>query len=240
LQVLIFQTPGCLKRAARLAFGLGTPRFASRLNISVAPPYTLDAMSFQAPLDPLSSAARSILKSNVESAYTRLVALSSDLVTTDIEPELGKLTVETVLAKKPANEIASGCVLAGLWLWHDYLDRAHKIVQGISTSSGSYWHAIIHRREGDFWNSKYWFAKCANHPILPILAANASAALNPYPADSSLLKLTHQGWDSDSFVDLVETVHQSPQDPRYPLCVQLQQLEWRLLFDFDLRQAAGS
>lgn len=154
------------------------------------------------------------------------------------ESQLLKLSAANILAKPPANEDSAACVLAGLWLWHDFLDRSHRIVQNISTPSGAFWHAIIHRREGDFWNSKYWFARCANHPILPTLASNASAALNPYPADASLLKLTHRGWDSEAFVDLVEEVNQSPEDPRYPLCVQLQQLEWRLLFDHDLRVAA--
>ena len=204
-------------------------------------------MSFQAPIDPISTAAREILKCGVGSAYTRLVAAGSqaaldvedDVLAGGIEMRLSALTLQSVLSKKPVDESSAACVLAGLWLWHDYLDSAHKIVQAIDTSSGSFWHAIIHRREGDFWNSKYWFAKCANHPILPILAVNASAALNPYPADASLLKLTHNGWDSDAFVDLIEEVHQSPDDPRFPLCIQLQQLEWRLLFDSDLRTASG-
>lgn len=191
------------------------------------------------PLDPLSIAARNALKSNVDTAYTQLVVNASNLSVGQAEGELLKLSAATVLASPPKNTDAANCVLAGLWLWHDFLDRAHKLVQSISTPSGSYWHAIIHRREGDFWNSKYWFARCQNHPILPTLAANAAAALNPYPADASLLKLTHQGWDSDAFVDLVEEVHQTPEDPRYALCVQLQQLEWRLLFDHDLRVAAG-
>lgn len=196
-------------------------------------------MSLEAPLDPLSTLARDILKSNLSTANSRLVVSGADLSAADLESHLSKLTPQSVLAKTPVNPQSAACVLAGLWEWHDYLDRAHKIVQAIETASGSYWHAIIHRREGDFWNSKYWFARCANHPILPILAANASAALNPYPADASILKLTHHGWDSDAFVDLVEAVHQNPEDPRYALCVQIQQLEWRLLFDFDLRTASG-
>jgi hypothetical protein len=35
-----------------------------------------------------------------------------------------------------------------------------------ATDSLSFWHAIMHRREGDFWNSKYWYARCRNHPAL--------------------------------------------------------------------------
>lgn len=189
--------------------------------------------------DPLSASARLVLKHQFDRSYARLVVNSAELSANGIEEELLKLTPTTVLSAPPADVTAATCVLAGLWLWHDFLDRSHKLVQSISTSSGAYWHAIIHRREGDFWNSKYWFARCQNHPILATLASNAASALNPYPADSSLLKLTHRGWDSDAFVDLVEEVHQTPEDPRHALCVQLQQLEWRLLFDHDLRMAAG-
>jgi len=196
-------------------------------------------MSLQAPLDPLSTVARGVLKSNLDTSYGRLTASVADLSVPSVEGQLLKLTPQTVFAKPPVDDKAATCVLAGLWLWHDFLDRAHKLVQNVPTSSGSFWHAIIHRREGDFWNSKYWYARCANHPILPSLAANAAGALNPHPADASLLRLTHQGWDADAFVELVEAVHQSPEDPRHDLCVQLQQLEWRLLFDHDLRTAAG-
>jgi len=51
------------------------------------------------------------------------------------------------------------CCLSGVWLMHDFLDESHTISQGIATSSGSFWHGIMHRREGDFSNAKYWFRK---------------------------------------------------------------------------------
>src|SRR5262249_24689657 len=57
------------------------------------------------------------------------------------------------------------CCLAGVWLLHDYLDESHTISQGVETTSGSFWHAIMHRREGDFSNAKYWFRHVGNHPV---------------------------------------------------------------------------
>jgi hypothetical protein len=47
--------------------------------------------------------------------------------------------------------------MSGLWLLAGDLDRSHTISQGIGSAEGSFWHGIMHRREGDFSNSKYWF-----------------------------------------------------------------------------------
>ena len=54
---------------------------------------------------------------------------------------------------------------AGLLLLNDDLDAAHNIVQNIPTATGSYWHAIIHRREGDFSNARYWWHQTGTHPV---------------------------------------------------------------------------
>lgn len=54
---------------------------------------------------------------------------------------------------------------AGLLLLNDDLDAAHNIVQNIETPTGSFWHAIIHRREGDFSNARYWWHRTGPHPV---------------------------------------------------------------------------
>src|SRR3972149_251074 len=43
----------------------------------------------------------------------------------------------------------AACCLAGAWLLYDYLDNSHTISQSIKTHTGSFWHGIMHRREGD-------------------------------------------------------------------------------------------
>ena len=62
-------------------------------------------------------------------------------------------------------DMARAC-LAGLWLRFDFLDESHKLSQEIETPTGSFWHAIVHRREGDFGNSTYWWRRVGNHPAL--------------------------------------------------------------------------
>lgn len=45
-------------------------------------------------------------------------------------------------------------------LWHEIhgnWDKAHKIVQNMSTMQAKWIHAYLHRKEGDIGNSKYWY-----------------------------------------------------------------------------------
>lgn len=188
--------------------------------------------------DPLSSIAREILKLDAVEAYSRLV------VTEQGNPRAKALLQNTrakdLIEPPPlADHDGVKAMLAGLWLWHDFLEQSHVISQKIDSPTGSFWHAIMHRREGDFSNSKYWYAKCGGHPILPVLAAQAGPMLNPLPADKLLLRLISDGWDANALVDLIEAVHDRPDDPRHRAAVALQQLEWRVLFDHCARQAAG-
>ena len=63
-----------------------------------------------------------------------------------------------VIAAKPA-------LASALWLYGSDLDRSHTISQGIEDSTGSFWHGIMHRREGDFSNSHYWMHRAIAHPL---------------------------------------------------------------------------
>ena len=79
-------------------------------------------------------------------------------------------------------ELARAC-LAGLWLYHDFLDEAHRISQSLHGREGSYWHGIMHRREGDFANAKYWFRRVGRHPIHEALNLSARALARDAAAD---------------------------------------------------------
>ena len=82
---------------------------------------------------------------------------------TGAEPKQTALVEEILrnpaLANRP--ELA-----AGLWLYVDDLERSHTVSQTLETKTGSFWHGIMHRREGDFSNSHYWFRRAAGHPLL--------------------------------------------------------------------------
>jgi hypothetical protein len=132
-------------------------------------------------------------------------------------------------------EMANAC-LAGLWLLYDDLDRSHTISQSIHTPTGNYWHAIMHRREGDFGNSKYWFDRVGDHPVFDPLARAAAALwreeVGEQPADRDLAWIAEGAdWDPFRFVELCAAVvrRRSNSDQ---LCRLIQQRECRLLLEF--------
>jgi hypothetical protein len=58
-------------------------------------------------------------------------------------------------------------VRAVLHLMNDDIARAHAIAQsGEGDATLDYVHAIVHRREGDWANSKYWFSRAGGQPVV--------------------------------------------------------------------------
>ena len=154
-----------------------------------------------------------------------------------LRSQLSAIAPAELLRGPLVNPAMAQGVLCGLWLWHDFLDEAHALAQADSTVTGSLWHAMMHRRQGDFANSKHWYAKCRQHFILGPLAQHVSVMTNTLPADNRLLRMTLNGWDADAFVDLVEAVARTPADPLHGLAIDIQRLEWRLLLEHCAAQA---
>ena len=187
--------------------------------------------------DQLTEAAREVLEHQSGTSYATIVP------TTPVEsakPLLEK--ADPVVAAAQDSDAAASCA-AGLWLWQDFLDESHTISQNIDTAEGSFWHGIMHRREGDFSNSKYWYRRVGEHPIYATLSAEVQGITRDEPADKRIFALTRDGgqsWDPYAFVDLCESAHASPDDDALrKLAVSIQRIEWRLLFDHCVRQARG-
>jgi hypothetical protein len=125
---------------------------------------------------------------------------------------------------------------AALWLYHDFLDEAHNLSQDLHTAEGSYWHALVHRREPDYDNSKYWFRRVGAHPVFDALRPEAArlAAANPHPAAAFLTKQAQ--WNASAFVELCEAAL-AERAPCMLLCQKVQRREWELLFDHCYRAA---
>ena len=78
------------------------------------------------------------------------------------EPNHTEIVQEIIRTPEVA---ANPALIAGLWLYVDDLERSHTISQSLEDATGSYWHGIMHRREGDFSNSHYWMRRAANHEL---------------------------------------------------------------------------
>lgn len=153
--------------------------------------------------------------------------------------QLSDLTLTSAFAGvRIADEDAARCCLAGLWLAHDFLDESHAISQDIDTPDGSYWHAIVHRREPDYWNSKYWFRRVGRHPVFAPLAARASELASRAPSANSAAFLAAGDWDAFAFVDLCEAVA-GGKSRAEELAREIARAEWQLLFDHCYRAAIG-
>jgi hypothetical protein len=132
--------------------------------------------------------------------------------------------LESAAASFPAHadrDMVAAC-MAGLWLAFDFLDESHSISQNLSSSEGSYWHALMHRREPDHDNSKYWFRRIGAHPVLQQLVEQAPS-------------LGYTFTDPFVFVDFVERVRGTGSADE-ETARRVQRHEWELLFDSCFRR----
>jgi hypothetical protein len=122
-------------------------------------------------------------------------------------PVLGPGAPNRAVRKPIVDKDAARCCLAGLWLWHDYLDESHVISQEVHTVEGSYWHGIMHRREPDYGNAKYWFRRVPDHAVFGPLAEGARELASKAKLDRPAEFLrTLSKWEPDRFVDLCQAV----------------------------------
>ena len=126
----------------------------------------------------------------------------ADLVVQQLQPMSITSIVEDLIDDQHVGK--HSLLAAGLWLYVDELDRSHSISQSLTDSTGSFWHGIMHRREGDFSNSHYWFHRTEQHPAIPDIP----------------------NYEPHGFIDSVESHFRTPPDE----LLKIQRAEWTTLF----------
>jgi len=119
-------------------------------------------------------------------------------------------------------------VRGGLFYALDSLPEAHAIFQDAKTDLGSYWHGMLHRREGDFDNARYWFRRAGVLPFFGELHRAASAC--------SALMARQSQWDPYTFTGQCEQARFGETDSLSELS-SLQRAEFETLFDYCWRQS---
>lgn len=153
-----------------------------------------------------------------------------------LDTEIAGLSLTEFTSTQPDGAVSVRALMAVLYLWNDSLNMAHQLVQDLATPTGSVLHGIMHRREGDYDNAKYWFRRAGDHPAWHGLQSRAStwlqelAAKGELPAGSvgeALRSIATQGiWNPYLFTDAVAMVADGTgQDESVSLLEELQQHE---------------
>ncbi len=136
--------------------------------------------------------------------------------------------------------------LSGLWLYFDFLAESHQICQEIENSTGSYWHAILHRREGDFSNARYWLRRAVNHPAWEAIGERLEQDAERSKAeDGKIIRELFLPWDPSVLVDACEARQNGRVrfsggwNPDGILLRDIALREWEGLFQFSFRAATG-
>lgn len=143
-------------------------------------------------------------------------------------------------------------LMAGLHLRNDNLPVSHSYSQRIEfESTGDYWHAIMHRMEQDYSNSKYWYRQVGNHPVKQAMTQKAAEYLSEQIELDTLGNgkietmlrgfRDKQAWNSNDFVDVISLQENGEGNAvTRSLLEGLQQLELDALLDHSYRHVFES
>jgi hypothetical protein len=124
-------------------------------------------------------------------------------------------------------------IRALLLLWHDHLESAHTVAQSVEDADGNFIHAIMHRREPDAGNSKYWWRRVGDHAAFPELVRRVERLVGLHGDRDYVQRLVASGrWNAAAFVDACARAMDLPDaDPTVKLLREIQRAETEVLLE---------
>ena len=140
-------------------------------------------------------------------------------------------TLDEQLARAGVIGERGDLIRALVLLWHDHLDASHTISQGIESRDGSLVHGLMHRREPDYSNAKYWFRRVGKHPAFESVAEVAGELFRIGDHAPLAAQLLPRGeWDACAFVDACEVATaRRAEDTRTAALRELQRTEFAMV-----------
>jgi hypothetical protein len=115
-------------------------------------------------------------------------------------------------------------IKAGMYLLNGDWKLAHETSQDLHTAIGAHWHALVHRHEPDYQNSKYWLRRTGASPVYTrLVEASVEAGREAEVAPQG-------SWDPVRFTDCFS----DPANQSWTL--YLDRLELQLLLDHCLEE----
>ncbi|WP_417383765.1 hypothetical protein [Gimesia sp.] len=138
---------------------------------------------------------------------------------------------------------------AGLLCLHDYLDESHEYSQSVQSQgrhrAGDYWHHIMHRREPDYSNAKYWSRAVGYHPLHDELPTAVAPLFERYAGIAHVASwqsrlVQNKRWLLNAFVDCCQECETTADPELNAFAKQVQWLEMLLLLQKTSLDAVSS
>ena len=128
------------------------------------------------------------------------------------------------------------CVRSALFLYYSALDDSHRVSQEINTPTGSFLQCHAQAGAG-YSNAKYWFRRVGRHELFPTLRQESLRLPLQSPSLASAIR-DNPAWAPLWLIDQVERAVAGDALLASDM-IEIQRLEWELLFDYSYRRALG-